>query len=346
MESTTLPAPTPVVSQPTAELPSADLLPEGFVWTPEIERMANAIGEQIRLDSPGMMVSGAQRNGKSSACAYLAAVLPSVIGYPLHVVIWNIPGDEKYTVRAFLQERLAQCNYDAISHRDVAVLRKRLIDVLVERTAQRAARRIVMIVDEAQNLSHEDFKRLVHIFNELNSRSIRPFIVLVGQPELKNLTDQWTAMNSMQFVGRFCSRKHDFLGIELADLEAVLAGFDDEEDPEVSAAFRVAPRAYAEGWRIAHLAPLIADAVRAVASAQNVQEAVRLPMQYLRGCLLSMLYRIVQDGMRPQLFQPALAMQCLIDSGFADVLQYYIRKENKGSAGTGGRRRAAKEGGQ
>jgi len=310
--------------------------------------MATAIGEQIRLDSPGMMVSGAQRNGKSSACAYLAAVLPSVIGYPLHVVIWNIPGDEKYTLRAFLQERLAQCNYDAISHRDVAVLRKRLIDVLVERTAQRAARRIVMIVDEAQNLSHEDFKRLVHIFNELNSRSIRPFIVLVGQPELKNLTDQWTAMNSMQFVGRFCSRKHDFLGIDLADLEAVLAGFDDEEDPEVSAAFRVAPRAYSEGWRIAHLAPLIVDAVRAVSDKQNIQESVRLPMQYLRGCLLSMLYRIVQDGMRPQLFPPAMAIQCLIDSGFADVLQYYIRKENKGSAGagTGGKRRAAKEGAQ
>lgn len=338
---------TSAAADPPSNLPSFDLLPDGFVWTPEIERLANVIGQQIRLDSPGMLVSGAQRNGKSSACAYLAAVLPSVIGYPLNVVVWRIPGDQKYTTRSFLQERLAQCGYGAITHKDVIVLRKRLIDFLIEQTARAGARRVVLIVDEAQNLTHEDYKQLVHLFNEIQASSIRPFIVLVGQPELKKISDQWSAMEAMQFVGRFCSCKHDFVAINIKDLGAVLEGFDEEGHPDASAAYKVSPRAYGEGWRVAQLAPLIADAVRAVCETQNIREAVGLPMQYLRSCLLSMLYRIVQDGLRPQLFPPALAIECLISSGFAEVLQYYVRKENKGraSASSGeqtGRRRAGK----
>lgn len=313
-------------------LPSVDLLPDGFVWTPEIARLADAIAEQIRLDAPGMMVSGAQRNGKSSACAYLAAVLQSVVGYPLHVLVWRIAGDEKPSTRAFIQERLAQSGYTAISHRDIVVLRNRLLDFIVERTAQRGARRVAMVVDEAQNLRHEEFKQLVHLFNEIHNRGVRPFIVLVGQPELKRLTDRWTTMDAMQFVGRFCSCSHDFLGIELGDLASVLEGFDEEGNAEASASFRTSPKAYAEGWRTASLAPLIADAVRSVAAKQSIQEGVRLPMQYLRSCLLAMLYRIRQDGLRPQVFPPAQAIECLLVSGFPSVLQYYVRKENSAGA--------------
>ncbi|RTL36879.1 MAG: ATP-binding protein [Burkholderiales bacterium] len=213
--------------------------------------------------------------------------------------MWRFPGDEKYSTRSFIQERLAQCSYDAISDRDTIVLRKRLIDLLVERTAQRGASRVVLIADEAQNLTNDDYRQLVHIFNAVQARGLRPFIVLVGQPELKNLTDQWTAMDSMQFIGRFCGCKHDFLGIELHDLAAVLEGFDEYGNAQGSAAFKVAPAAFAEGWRIAQLAPVMSEAVLAVCKAQNIQETVRLPMQYLRSCLLSMMYRIIQDGMRP-----------------------------------------------
>jgi len=329
MESSKSP---PEASGP-ASLPSVDILDDAAVWTPEIEYLVQAVVEQIRLDQPGMIVNGPQRNGKSRACGYVEAVLADCVGYPVTTFTWTIPEAVAATTRVFIQERMLQSGCNAIGHRDLAVLRNRLINHMTERATADGAKRIVIIVDEAQNLGRNDYGALVFIFNELERRRLRPFFLLVGQPELGKLSQQWVTEDAQQMVGRFSTRTHDYLGIRLDDLEVVLAGFDDEEDgPEATAAFRTAPTAYAEGWRVQQLAPMMRDAVRRVAAAQNVQEDVRLPMQYLRACLLSMLYRIVQRRMRPQVFQLSDAIDCVKSSNFGKVLQYYVRT----GVGTGG----------
>jgi hypothetical protein len=226
----------------------------------------------------------------------------------------------------FIQDRLFQSGCSATAHRDLAVLRNRLPTHMCERANAEGARRVVIIVDEAQNLWRDDYGALVFFFNEIERRGLRPFFLLVGQPELGKQAEQWITEDAQQMVGRFSTRTHAYLGIRLTDLEDVLAGFDDEADgPEATAAFRTSPRAYAQGWRVSELGPAMRAAVRTVAKAQNVQEDVRLPMQYLRSCLLSMLYRIIQRGMDPRAFQEADAIDCLKSSNFAKVLQFYVR---------------------
>jgi len=307
-------------------LPTLDILDDAAIWTPEIERLVQAIVEQLRLDQPGMIVSGPQRNGKSSACGYVAAILSDVVGYPVTTFTWTMPEEPAKSNRVFIQERMLQSNCGAVAHRDVAILKNRLITHMVERAAAESARRVAIFVDEAQFLSRSDYGALVFIFNELERRRVRPFFVLVGQPELKRVADDWLSEDKQQMVGRFSTRRHDYDGIHPDDLEKVLAGFDaDDEGAENTAAYRAAPQAYAEGWRVEQLAPLMRDAVRAVAKQQNVAEDVRLPMQYLRSCLLAMLYRSIQRGMRPESLQLADAIDCIRASNFASVLQYYVR---------------------
>jgi len=314
-----------------AALPSVDLLDDAAVWTPEIERLVQATAEQIRLDQPGMIVSGPQRNGKSRACDYLAAILSHVLGYPIATLKWTIPQENAKTTRLFFQERMLQSGCQAVLHRDLAVLRNRLFNHAADLATSLGAKRLVLIIDEAQCLSHDEYALLVYIFNELERRRLRPFVLLVGQPELHQVAEQWLNSDAQQMVGRFSTRTHDYLGIRLDDLEQVLAGFDDEADgPEATAGYRTAPAAYTEGWRVAKLGPLMRNALKQVAAAQNVQEEIRLPMQYLRSCLLSMLYRIVQKRYSPDSLPLADAIDCVRASNFATVLQYYVRK------GTGG----------
>jgi hypothetical protein len=314
-------------------LPSVDILDDSAVWTPEIERLVQATVEQIRLDQPGMIVSGPQRNGKSRACGYVDAVLSEAVGYPVATFTWTMPESSAASNRVFIQERLLQSGCDGVSHRDLAVLRNRLFNHLAQHASAQSAKRLVIIIDEAQHLSRDDYGALVFIFNELERRRLRPFVLLVGQPELSQIADQWLTQDAQQMVGRFSTRIHDYLGIHLDDLEKVLAGFDDEQGgPEATAAFRTAPAAYAEGWRVQHLAPQMRQAVKMLAAAQNIQEEVRLPMQYLRSCLLAMLYRIVQRRMRPETFTLADAIDCVKASNFGRVLQFYVRSGGGGSA--------------
>lgn len=314
-------------------LPSVDILDDGAVWTPEIDNLLQSIVEQIRLDQPGMIVNGPQRNGKSRACNYVAAVLSEAVGYPVTTFTWTISeSDLPPKARVFIQDRLYQSDCSAITHRDFSVLRNRLISHMCERANSEGARRIVIIVDEAQNLWRADYGALVFIFNEIERRGLRPFFLLVGQPELGKQAEQWMTEDAQQMVGRFSTRTHSYMGIHLDDLEQVLEGFDDDAaGPESTAAFRTSPKAYAEGWRVAELAPVIRDAVKSIAAAQNVQESVRLPMQYLRSCLLSVLYRIVQTGMNPRTFQLADAVDCVRSSNFAKVLQFYVRTSSSGA---------------
>jgi type II secretory pathway predicted ATPase ExeA len=314
--------------QPSATaLPPTDLLDDGAVWTPEIERLLQAVAEQIRLDQPGMIVSGPQRSGKSRACDYLIAVLSETLGYPVAAVQWTIPCESSKTTRLFFQERMLQSGSNAIQHRDLAVIRNRFFNHLAELTTTGGAKRLVIVIDEAQNLDRAEYSLLVFIFNELERRRLRPFVLLIGQPELNGIADQWMAAGAQQMVGRFSTRNHEYRGIRLDDLEQVLEGFDDESDGvETCASYRTSPSAFADGWRLTSLGPLMRDAIRQVAAAQNVQEEVYLPMQYLRSCLLAILYRIFQSRQRPESFSSADAIACVRSSNFASVLQYYVRR--------------------
>lgn len=323
-------------------LPTHDILDDAAIWTPEIEHLIQAIVEQMRLDQPGMLVSGPQRNGKSSACGYVAAILSDAVGYPVTTFTWTMPEEAANSNRVFIQERMLQSNCTAVGHRDLAVLKNRLITHMVERAAADAARRIAIFVDEAQFLRGSDYGALVFIFNELERRRVRPFFVLVGQPELNAVAEDWMTQDKQQMVGRFSTRRHEYEGIQLDDLEKVLAGFDDDGDgAESTAAYRTAPQAYDAGWRVEQLAPLMREAVRIVAKQHNVAEDVRLPMQYLRSCLLAMLYRIIQWGMRPESLQLADAIDCVRASNFANVVMYYVRMSKGGNGDSRGELRGA-----
>lgn len=303
-----------------------DLLGTVTVWTPEIEKLCRVVATHTKFDLPGMLVYGTQRVGKSWSTRYLKSTMPVVLGYPTYCLLWKIPQTSSRSSREFYQERLMQSGVPGITHRDAAVLKKRLFDHIAGASSEQGAYRVIVIIDEAQNLQSDCYGHLIHIFNELEERRLRPFFLLVGQPELREASRQWRAMKAHQIIGRFMSVTHEFKGIQLSDLGEVLDGFDDQvpdtEPPNIRLVFE---KDYADGWRLRNIAPLIADGINLIANKHNVQEKIYLPLQYLRSMTLYLLYQARDGGFSPSSLSVKHVVEAAQITNFVSLFADYVK---------------------
>lgn len=330
MNTTTTTSPPAFQAEPeTQDL----ILPSTVVWTPEIDRLASQVAKWIRIDQPGGTVYGAQRNGKSRACSYLAGMLGSVLGYEIAVVHWSIPEqvEAKQTERDFIQEQLLQSKCPRVSSRDLSVLRRRCYTHLVDLARASGSRRIVILIDEAQNLTRMQYGYLIHTFNSLEQLDVYPFFLLVGQPELRNRPDGWAEANGMQVLGRFFAREHLYRGVAQSEIALVLQAFDVPVADETASMFaRVFPGAYGAGWSLDKLGTPFEEAIALIMRKHNISKGLRLPMQYLRSTLLGVLHRALDEKKAPEMLGTVDVMHALEASGFLRVLSYYVDSDASG----------------
>lgn len=317
------------------------ILSDTIVWTPEIDRLAKRVARWIRMDQPGGAVYGQQRNGKTRACTYLVSCLPTVLGYQISVLHWSIPDqiESKKTEREFVQEMMQQSNCSRVFSRDLAVLRRRFHTHLVDLAKDAGSKRLVIIVDEAQNLHASQYGYLIHCFNSLEQLGVYPFFLLVGQPELKNTPANWAEAKGMQVLGRFFAREHRYFGVARGEIEVVLEAFDLPVDGESTNPLTKNFTAdYENGWRLKNLAPAFVEAIDVLMRQHNIESGLRLPMQYLRSTLLALLYRVIDDKFPLELVNSSMVLTALRESGFLSVFTYYVdsaysNDEADGSAG-------------
>lgn len=303
------------------------LLPNVTVWTPEIDRLCATVARWVRMDLPGGTVYGQQRNGKTRAAQYLASAIGSVLGYSMAVLHWIIPEqlESKQTEREFVQEMIQQSGCMRVAGRDLAILRRRCHAHLVDLAKAAGSKRLIVIIDEAQNLTRSQYGYLIYCFNALEQLGIFPFFLLIGQPELRNVPESWREASGMQVLGRFFAREHIYRGVHSAEIEAVLQAFDvaaeGESDPPLA---RVFPAAYAGGFELTKLGPVFAEAMEMVMKQHNVPGGLRLPMQYLRASLLGLLHRVIDDQLSLELVNSAMVFNALKEAEFFKVLAYYV----------------------
>lgn len=323
-----------IVEEPTVDsepCPSI-ILPDSTVWTPEVERLAVRVTRWIQLGLPGGAVYGQQLNGKTRACWYLSALLPELLGYPIAILHWTVllQEDKKQNEWAFTQDMAIQSDCKRVAGRDLALLRSRLHKHMFDLACANGSKRLLIIVDDAQNLHGMQFNYLIHWYKILEKLGIRPFFLIIGQPELLNAHKSWNEINGMQLVGRFFSVEHRYRGIDPSEIKDVLESFDImalEEKGFVLA--KTFPDAYAGGWRLQNLAPLFEEAMQILMKEQTIESGLRLPMQYLRSSALSLLYRAIDENIPVHMLTTAMAVTAIKDSGFWGVLSYYVDRATK-----------------
>lgn len=303
------------------------ILPDNTVWTPEIDLMATCVARWIQVGHPGGAVYGQQRNGKTRACWYMNSALPELLGYPIAMLHWTISSqdEKKQNEWAFTQEMAIQSGCDRAGGRDLPLLRRRFHTHMYDLASVNGSKRLVVLVDDAQNLRPLQFSHLMNWYNVLEKLGIRPFFLIIGQPELLNAHKSFNEINGLQILGRFFAGEHRYRGIKLDDLEVVLNSLDVSEQGEEGFALAKAfPDAYAGGWRLHDLALPLQEATQILMKEQTIVSGLRLPMQYLRTSVMSMLYRSIDTNIPVHMLSTAMALTALNESGFSGVLSYYV----------------------
>ncbi|MFD2272691.1 hypothetical protein ACFS07_20105 [Undibacterium arcticum] len=124
------------------------------VWTPQVEQLGLAIAEWMMLGLPGGAAYGQQRCGKIDGFDFSEANNERVCECSDNgLFLWNIgeslrPVPEPTLLRGFLSET----GYMLTSHKDRSVLMTRLVHFIVQNCEAEAARRALILVDEAQNI--------------------------------------------------------------------------------------------------------------------------------------------------------------------------------------------------
>ncbi|MCW5648256.1 MAG: hypothetical protein KIS62_00775 [Ramlibacter sp.] len=310
------------------EIVPPTLLPESIVWTPEIERLNDFLVQSIRMQLSGCAVYGGQRFGKTTALKYLAQLLPKTLGYAVPWVSWSIRrrGSRDITDLAFLKQRMTQTQPLSLLHRDEAVLESRLHNALIDLGRSYGCRMVIISVDEAQNLDQTGYAHLIYAYNALESAGIRPFFLMVGQPELKHARKTFKEMQAYQVIGRFFCRMHVYRGIRRTEIAEVLAAFDEEYPDGERVSSRLFEQVAGSDWTFAQWAPQFQEAIAHIVRAHNLPPELTLPMQYLRSSLLKVLIHCDAERTDPRLVHTATVLRAIRASGFLSSLAYCVEE--------------------
>jgi len=311
------------MSEITNELPESgrdlNLFGENPCWTPEIEQLSIKVAHWIRCDLPGASVYGVQRIGKSFCAEYLRRVVPDLLGGSTIAFTWNIEIARIKGELETIRDWLAQSGSTSINHSRIGILKARLYDHLVSSADAVNAKRIFLILDEAHRFEREHFQILMILFNGIQQRGKKCFVLLVGEPKLKEMRTTFDNAESLQIVGRFFSVEHQFSGIDPIRLHELLDAIDDER--QISQ--KILPKLAAQGFRLSHLAEHYVTALESLRQELALSGDVRLPMQYLRSSLNNAVYELVE---RPDetVIDESLILRALKVHGFDRVMKYFM----------------------
>lgn len=226
--------------------------------TPAIVFAFTQIAAGIATGLPGMAWVAYPRFGKTNAAKYVYAHLGTTLENTpivLHLAKTHVKPDEG----RFYKELLLASGLAVPPGKDITERFTRLWKGWWAWVASQKAKRIVLVIDEANKLFLMEYSWLIDVANELAEKGVSLCIVLFAQPELVGQRSAMLMSGRMDIVGRFMVKIYNFEGIRsAAELAEVMQALDDpviSEYPTGSACSCTkffAPRAFAAGWRLEH----------------------------------------------------------------------------------------------
>jgi hypothetical protein len=314
------------------------LLPNSIIWTPEIERINSFVTHCVQHDLPGCAVGGSQRIGKSKLLLYMTELLKQTIGYPVATVLWTIEHEEEEksrprTIRQFVQDRMADTDSSlSMVHRDVAVLKKRLIDRLHAIADEDKSQVLVLMIDEAQDLTEQEYLFLVSLQNKMDSlKRVRLFVFLIGQPNLLEVPRSWRATGGQHVLGRFFSRTSRVRGVALGEeMGQVFESFDEHTEDGSRISWRLFPYLAGSDWSFSKWEPQFSHGMTYIKQLHNIECDLSLPVQYCRSALIGVIKHCLRTTLDPRHVQDALAVRAIVNSGFVNFISYYAEQDRRG----------------
>jgi len=223
--------------------------------TPAIELAFPKVENAITYREHGFAWQAEPKNGKTAAIEIieemLEAIYPSV---PVFVTSAATHGDQsEKTQWKDILEDLGVASKDRAHE-----MRSDLINLFALAGVTNGSDVVILIIDEAQNWTEEQWEFLKGVVVALDRRKkILLTCFTFGQTQLKTRRNELLKAKRTDLVTRFMPELDDFPGIKnMSELKRVFEQFDDPEKTEfpedsgISFTEFFMPQAYAAGWRL------------------------------------------------------------------------------------------------
>ena len=260
--------------------------------TRSLEEFVNRV--RLWLDNllPGSIVYGLPRVGKTQAIRYLMENVERLLGSPIPISLmscWEYTY-QGTTEHCFFTELLHVLGYELPKSGTAAIKRRRAIDFMIERAQEAREHRYLLLVDEAQWLSNAHYRFLMDLHNQLKIANIHLIVLLIGQPELVEIRDNFKSAKKRHLLGRFMTDMHRFSGLGGSlDLRRMLHALDVGSEYPVGSGVSFTkyflPKAFAANWRFASHAERIWEALERICRRENIPTTKELPVQPITACI-------------------------------------------------------------
>ena len=258
------------------------------VPTPSIKAVIALVDECLFMFVGGALIHGRPRMGKSCAIDFVITDLkarhPQLSTYKMRWIKPQVPSEN-----AFFAALLHTFKHPAQPSASKSALRGRLVHKLRQVADTLGDDRVVLFIDEAQNLREIEYEWLRDVHDELENNGIRLFTFLFGQHQLLAQKSAFQAQDKEQIVARFMIEELAFRGIASeAECAAVMGAYDKGEFPAASGwnytRFFI-PLAYAAGLRIAESAPRLWRAFEDAHVKAQLDGSPEIPMKYFTAAI-------------------------------------------------------------
>lgn len=295
------------------------LLQQAFtIKAPPLQEFVLEFGRLVKNGELSMVCYGSPRAGKTTARRFLQSGLDKVKqAIVLSAFIELDPGrtDNKNRLWRDLLRGTDRALSMAPSNPYDALFNKICVDA-----DRYDVNRVLIILDEAQNLSLEKLGGLKKLVDELIEHGLSPFVLLMAQPQILARPKRLQFFQYQDLVDRFFTRMHRFRGVLPGEIAGVLKFYDETQWPSESGISFTAgfvPQLWATGWRMEQQAPLfqsvIADLSRRLSLPNN-----EIGMKYLVTSV-RILLNYLSDGSSEPRDIKELILKSVKDSGLVQA---------------------------
>ncbi|MDK2776553.1 MAG: ATP-binding protein [Pseudomonadota bacterium] len=251
------------------------------VLTPTIENTYKIIRDRVGMRRTGALLYAAPRTGKTM-CASIVEVL------------LNLEFDHTYVIR-FTADSRGSARNDVAIVRDILEgdglifrtqkyqdLLSKLIIHIKTMTNSIGGNQFVLIIDEMQMLSEDDYRVLLVLQNRLELHQISMTTIGFAQPEILERISAMIVTKALNLIARFLCEPIQFEGCNESDIKNILSVYDNEkrypEESQWTYTRFYFPQAYEAGFRLANFERMIWEAL---SDATRPLGTVSIPMEYL-----------------------------------------------------------------
>ncbi|WP_051519263.1 ATP-binding protein [Comamonas aquatica] len=271
------------------------------IYTPPMHDMIAQIGDWIDQQRPGGYIYGASRLGKSRCIQWhLKEVLEKRFNARLPLIVWNRRADSHKSEASFWYQILRASNFE-YSFSAKPPKRAEAAPMCVQRLISIAKSTnqnyIILLIDEAQDMTLIEWKWLVGLQNDLDYQGYMLSIFSVGSHQLNYRHDYMASTGNAHIAARFMAAHYPFHGLRSAEeLAYVLNGYDeDSEWPKksgVSFLQYFAPDDYHSGRRLSHKAEDMWKALIELSPVGVSRKYQEFPMQHISNATESIIFQL------------------------------------------------------